>query len=295
MKVNDRLFKGILVMLGILVIAGYAFVSYLRLDEPVFLEHYYDVEIYGDEDIYETPVNIKYITNADDEREVIGIVFPDHPDLFFQATENVYEDMNSFQWDQSYDIARGITYGPYNVRDVYLEVQGFSGVDDLNNTVLREATIFFSDSSEMTVDLGEIRLYTIESEESILYPMYSSWSSNGVGEVRYTMQEDMLLIIEDDQHNDFIDSITDIQVNGLDVTDSQEIDINEGDTLSITTVVEPPEDILHQYQLNSPMPEMTYIAEDGTLNSLRLASIYNAYPQYNFTSIYEYLRARGEI
>lgn len=39
MKSNDRLYKTSLILTGVLIAVGFAFLSHVRLDGPVFLEH----------------------------------------------------------------------------------------------------------------------------------------------------------------------------------------------------------------------------------------------------------------
>ncbi|MCC5894116.1 MAG: hypothetical protein JJU16_01510 [Alkalibacterium sp.] len=295
MKQNDKLFKGILTVVSMLVIVGYGAIIYLSLDEPVFFRHDYDVEIYEGEGTYGIPFNLNYITNASDEREVIGIVFPDYPDLYFQATENVYEGLGGFEWDQPYNQVRGITYGHYTVRDVYLEIQSMLEIEELNDIVLSESTIYFSDSSEMTVDIGEIRLYSQKAEGQSLVNPYSAGSYDGVVETTYTINEDMSLSFDNNQNNELKAVADEILVNGIDVTDAEVIDMNSGDSFSVTTIAERTDNILQDYELKSYVSDITYTAEDGTENSLRLASLSMAYPEFNFLDLYRYLSARGEL
>lgn len=295
MKQNDKIFKGILAVVSMLIVVGYGGILYLTIDEPVFFTHDYDVEIYEGEDTYGIPYNLNYITNANDEREVIGIAFPDYPDLFFQATENVYDGMGGFKWDQPYNQVRGITYGRYTVRDVYLELQSMMGIEVLNDSVLSEAIIYFSDSSEMTVDIGEIRLYSQDNEEQLPANPYSAGSYDGVVETSYTINEDISLSFESNQNHELKTVADEIQINGIDVTDAEEIEMNSGDNLSITTTAKRSDNIVQDYKLKSYISEIAYTAEDGTENSIRLPYMSMPYPEFNFWDLYRYLSARGEI
>lgn len=293
MNTNNKLFKLILALVGILVIVGYGAAFYFSLDEPVFFEHNYDLQVYEGEDRVDIPFNLSYITNADDDRVVIGMIFPEYPELLVQASESHFNRTNGFYWDQPFNEEIGVTYGRYNVRTVFIQMLNLAGVDNLSELALTEVTLYFSDSSEMTVDIGEIRLYT-EEDDQLLEQLYGYSSSEGVVEASYKVYEDISLSTID-HHTDSYNAVTEIKVNEVNQTDAEEIVIEEGDFLGVRTVGEPSENIVDDYKLTNTYPEITLTTMDGNEQSFRLPNLSHSEPDFSFFNIYRYLRAREEM
>lgn len=50
---NNKIYKIVLLTVGVLSVVGIIFNNYIKLDEPVFFEHYYDIGFYTESEDYE--------------------------------------------------------------------------------------------------------------------------------------------------------------------------------------------------------------------------------------------------
>ena len=84
---NALKISGTLILLSFLM--SVSIIYYLKLDNPVFLKSYKDIEVVENEGNYITSgydIVIKYIANIEDERMVSSIVFKDAPNLNFYVS-----------------------------------------------------------------------------------------------------------------------------------------------------------------------------------------------------------------
>lgn len=291
---NDKLFKRILIGIGSLVLIGYGLVYYFHLDEPVFLQHDYELQLTEEDDHNEIPFNLNYITNSDEERVVIGIMFPEYPDLFVQASESHFTRPDGFYWDQPFDDGVGTAYGRYTLRTIYVNMLDLEGVDDVNDFSLTKVTLYFNDSTEMTVDVGEVRLYTEEEDDQLVEQLYGDRSTDGRIEATYRIYEDLLLSSLEQDHA-FSDSTTQIKINEVDYSDADELRLDKNDIVSISTTGEPSGDSIEDFKVSNYFPKLTLTTTDGDEINPRFPHINRHDPRYSFNTIYRYLRARGEI
>lgn len=296
MKSNDRLYKISLSVTGILIAVGFAFLTHVRLDSPVFLEHYIDMNVTGDSwhSNFNMPTSLQYITNADDERVVIWVEFADYPGLQLQASENAFDVFARTGVEQSFDEQRGRHFGQYSVREVYLEVRDLPDLDEGEELHLTEATVTFSDSSTETVDIGELTISTEEATDSPLQFVYSSSTGSGQNEVIYSAEENLSLLAVDSTNFEAFSDAVHIDINGMDYQEDSEHNIQAGEQLSIVTKREFSEGD-SQFAYFSILPQLTVSTENGDEHTVRLAQAIEMEPDYSFTNIYRYLRSREDM
>lgn len=286
----------ILSLVGILIVAGYVLILHVRLDEPVFLNHYYDLEIYEDgEYLNDMPLSLNYITNVDDDRVVNHIEFPEFPELFVHVSEYGFEETGLFNMGQSQNDIPGHTYGQYSIREVFIHFQNISDVEELNDEIITQAQIYFDDSSSLMVDIGEVHLFNRTDDETPLENLQGSSSSDGTGETLYRATEDITLSSMDRSLLENVEERVDIQVNNMDYTDAEGLFVQEEDSVNITTLVQPSEELSVEYTIFDIHPAFILSAEDGTDYSQRIHSINNPQPEFSFLNLYRYLKTREEM
>lgn len=237
--------------------------------------------------------NLGYITNADDDRVVIGVEFPEYPELNVQASENGF--IHHFSWDSRQKNTPGDIYGRYSVRSVYCQIIDFPKGKDLGGVVLTQTRILFNDSSEMTVDIGEIHLYEHEPGKSPLKHVSSTGSSDGTSRTSYKVLEGITLVsIESPLMEKFQDRL-DLEINGNNPADIVKLTLQEGNILDVTSKVGPAKDIVSEYALFDMHPKLTFMGDDRSQYSQRIYNINSLSNNYSFMDLYRYIKAREAI
>lgn len=292
METNNKIFRVILVLVAILVAAGYGLVFYLKLEEPVFFHHYYDQGVYVDREHYQQDIsfNLGYITDANDDRVVIDIVFPDYPELTVQASEYGYVD--PFNWGSGTNDPLGEIYGRYSVRTVHCTIIELPNARDFDGAVLSQAKVLFSDSSEMTVDIGEIHFYRYMFGETPLEHVSSSGSSDGTGKTSYRMLENLTITDIDSPTVERFKDRVQWKVNGSNPDDAVGMTFQERTILDVTSSVGPTDDIVSEYTLFNIHPILTFTDQEGTQYTQRFLNINSLYHSHNFMDLYRYIKAR---
>ena len=118
------------------VAASYiAYAAHMRLDEPVFLTHYYDMQGF----FSGRTIRLNYITNRSDNREVTAVTFPEAPDLSFSNPQTSTID----------------TYWHHKANMVFIQTDVPYGTVILPTT-LTTAHVEFSDGTAGDFDIGQI-------------------------------------------------------------------------------------------------------------------------------------------
>lgn len=275
-------------------------IYYLKLDNPVFLKCYKDIEVVENEGRYMTTsydIAIKYISNIEDERSVVEIVFKEAPNLNFYVRENSQMGIMQF-YDYSNDNIEG--YGRYGIHTVFLNLDSHNyGYDLDDDIVLREATVTFDDGFTMDVDLGKLVLYRYKSSQENLgdeilkgYSTESSTdgrSKSGFYVSKYIQVSDIYSKLFEHTRD-----LVDFNINKVGGLDDRELIYNANDNLYFTSqfnYIDDPERKLYSYDIR---PVIYFKDRDGKEYEKRVYNVtYN--PFFNFHNIYNYLREMGEI
>ncbi|MBF4692139.1 hypothetical protein [Fusibacter ferrireducens] len=294
MAINNRIFKAILILIAVLIIAGYGLVFYLQLDEPMFFYHNYDQRVFDNESNHQDiSFNLNYITNARDNRVVIGIEFPKYPDIIIQATE--FRARNPFNWNFKAPKVPGDIYGLYSVRSVTCNLMEWPRGRALDDVVLEKAKILFSDASEIVVDIGTIQLYTERFDTIPLEPVLSSSSSDGSGKTAYKILENLTIVAVDSASMEKFKDRVQWQINTKTPEDSVGMTFQEGSALEVTSRVDSTEDIVSEYTLFDLHPKVIFMDDNGVQYTQRFYNIDSIYHNYSFIELYRYIRARRTI
>lgn len=295
METNNRIFKAIIAMFVILALTGSAFVVLLRLDEPLFFDHYYDQRVYGDKDqsYKEISFNLCYVTDAFSENVVIGLVFPEYPEIDIQVSE--YVNIPPFSWEKEQDITTGVTYGRYSIRTVTCKIIDLPEGKSLDGLILKKADILFSDSKEMSVDIGEIYLYKPSLGENPLEHISSSAGPGNTGQTSYRVLRDITITGTESLLMNKFNDRAQWKINGENPNTVVGRALHRGSTLEVTSKVDSVDDILARYTLFNIHPELKFTDAYGVHYSQRFYNIDSFYPSYSFIDLYKYLKSREAI
>lgn len=291
MKSNDRIYKIILLLTGVLMASGFAFLTHMRLEQPVFLKHYMTMQVTGDDGLSDRPLSLNYITNANDEHVVIWVEFPDYPGLQIQASENAFEVSARTGEVQSYSEQRGRHFGQYSVREVFLQVRDLPDLAEGEELHLSEAEVVFSDSSTHTVDIGELTLSKEGAAEPPLILAGISSPTDEQTEVIYNAEENLTILSVDTPYIDYISNTIELGINGVDYQEATGQTVQQGEQIRVSATrdqQEAPPD----FTVFSTHPQLLVSTDDGEEYAMRLAQAIELKPDYSFANIYNYLKTR---
>ena len=185
MEVNKKILKYGITLLIIVTFICCAIRWHLRLREPIFLKSYAQYIIDTENDSVEFP--LQYITNRDKTIFMWKISFANQPDLNVSYnTDPVMITAFVNKWDNA-DIAE-----IYSKQTVYVTIENISNYD-LETLDLSKAVAYFSDSSIVEVELGQIELIENDYKEGGLSTLSSSSSNQGESRVSYEAKHKIYL------------------------------------------------------------------------------------------------------
>ncbi|GAA0085815.1 hypothetical protein UT300007_22540 [Clostridium sp. CTA-7] len=267
----------------------------LKLDKPVFLKNYKEVEIIENGDSLSTlgyDIELKYISNREDKRKVSSITFKEEPKLNFYASENNSGGLMRF-YNYSNDNIEN--HGRYGVHTVFLNLNSQNyGYDLSNNIMLSEATITFNDGLTMDVDLGKIILYKYNNEETPLQNSGVEGSSDGNNRSMFWVTDYIRVshvyssLFEDTK------DLFDFNIDKLGSMDSMNTIYNKNEHLYFTSQFYCTDDLERKLYSYDIKPVIYFKDRSEKEYKKRIHNI-NYNPNFNFYDIYKYLRSKGEI
>lgn len=142
MNLNKKLIVIGMVLLIVLWTGNIIYYEKHAIKEPLFIKHYYDVNISGD--IFK----LYYVQNINSKDKIINIVLPEIGQQYINFAE--------------YDM--GNTNGPYyKLKVLMININNGSNnkiPDEYKNKFITKAQITFSNGKTMNVNLGKIYLYS---------------------------------------------------------------------------------------------------------------------------------------
>lgn len=290
MEKNNRIYKGILILAAVLVLAGTGIVYYFRLEQPVFFAHYYDVRV-DRESSYSEDMILRYVTNAYDRRVVTAVEFLEIPGVMLWASER---EEAIFSWEGEDDSIPGEVHGRYSVRKVY--VRNFSLPEDVeaDGKVLRKAKVRFDDGSEMTVDMGELHLYEDERRDET-HPfehVSSSSSSDGTSQTVYRILDELTVTEAENPLAERLKGRLDWRLDEKEPDEAVGSIYGERSILSVSSSVLPGEDILSAYALFDFHPVLTFTDQEGRVHTQRFYNMRSQKENHSFLGLHAYISAR---
>jgi hypothetical protein len=271
------------------------FAYFTRLKEPVFLTYCVAVSAVPSQSTgYHQPVlELQYLTNIYDSKEVTMISFLDAPDYNFIATENAQYYNNSFTFFHgSTTSQRGEAIGRYSLRTVYLYMNNYF-IDEWEGEVeLNHALISFSDGSTTQVDLGRILIYSDTSGVPALDMTSSGSLGQGVAKTTLFVREKLSNLKVESPIVAEADPVMELTINSYAYDELEALELKRGDTISIENIIKnvPGEG---GYDVYDVRPKLTYTREDGTQGFTRIYDMTQRKYLYGYMDVLRYLMGRG--
>lgn len=293
MEQNYKILKVGLIAIGITICFAALFGSYCRLDNPVFFKQYCEYYLpTEDNNDHGEFFYLQYVTNVNDNREVVSISFDEAPELLFYASEN----RNNNWFVTNSNDKKGQIYGRYSVRTVNIQINKLQ-IEDINKEYrVSKANVMFNNGENMVIDLGEICFYTPEISDEYLESNMSSSSNTGLSKTSFRVKQDITVESLNSPLMQYVENLVDIRVGETDYTSISGMQFSKGDTLNIDSLFNTPKDIESQFTFYNIKPVLKYKNKNGNMSSTRIYNI-NYIPTYdiNFYRLFMYLKVRGEI
>lgn len=291
MEVNKKILKFGIILLVIVTFICCVLRWYLRLREPVFLKSYAQYIIDTEDDSVEFP--LQYISNRDKTLFMWKISFVDHPEM------NVSVNTNSTKFPSfTYNGSNDETVDIYSKQTVYVRIDNVSNYD-LKTLDLSKAVAYFSDSSIVEVDLGQIELIEYEYKEGGLSSLSSSSSNQGDSRASYEVKHKIYLSsIVNPYAERFGDSLT-LKLKGdqwaYQLPDTNEANLKDyvlkpDETLTVSSFLDVSDHNELKYAIIDIKPLLIYKDEDGNTFEEIIYDI-NYSPYFNhWWEIYQYMK-----
>ncbi len=296
MKKEKSLLRICIILITITIVSGTAYSYLTKLKEPVFLRYCVAAcAVPSPETGYQEPVlELQYLTNSDDTREVTGLQFLEAHDYSFIATENAMFYNNSVTfYSSNTPMQRGELYGRYSLRKVYLYMNNYYLEDWKGEVELNNAQVNFNDGSSLLVNLGKILIYSDIATDPTLLMMNSSSSNQGYGETILRAQQNLndfkveSLLIDEASHK------MELTLNGLLYDDIEMLQLKKGDSLTVTSCEKSYPDKKDTYDFYDVRPRLTFTREDGSRGSVRIYDMNQRKYFYGYMDVLKYLMGRG--
>jgi hypothetical protein len=283
----------ILIVFAIVCCVGFSYLTKLR--EPVFLTYCVAVSAVPSQSTgYEQPVlELQYLTNSMDTKEVTSISFLEAPDYNFIATENAQYYNNTFTFFHgSTTSQRGEAIGRYSIRTVYLYMNNYFIGDWKGEVELNHALINFSDGSTNKVDLGRILLYSDPSQVPALDMTSSGSLGQGVAKTTLFVRETLRKLKVESPIVAEADPVMEMTINSFAYDELETLELKRGDTISIENIIRS-DSGEGGYDVYDVRPKLTYTKEDGTKGFTRIYDMTHRKYLYGYMDVLKYLMGRG--
>lgn len=292
MESNNKILKvGIILIIATLVL-GIATATYLKLDNPVFLKSYMelDLPILDNGRFGQTNFEIRYITNANDERLI------DHIE-FVEAPEDVNRNGNNLGIDMFGNFGGSIpgeTKGRYSIRSIYVTLDFNEVENTLEEIHLTKAKVHFSNGEIIETDIGDIVLYGNNNPGERYQLQYHKRPYAESSRTQGTVQEETTLIKVELPVLEEVKEFIEFKINNVDYDKIVEKTYSVGDSLVVDSMFSTPDDPILKFNTYAIHPKVTFKDEDGNLTYQFYNMEYRKHG-FEFMEIIEFLRARGEI
>ena len=294
MELNNKILKGGIILIIIILVASLGTSSYLKLDKPIFLKSYMEVDLpIHNGNIGKVEFELRYITNINDDRVVNNIEFGEVPGIYVGASEFNYGGFDFF--GNQNNSMPGQIVGRYSIRSIYVWVEGFGIENPLDEMHITKAKIHFNNGESMEVEIGDIILYGYNNTGEHFEFQSGTSSSDGTSNNQLKVKKDITLLEVDssllEQTKDFVE----LKIGNVSYDKISGIKYSQGDNLRIDTLFKTPEDPILKFYNYSIHPKLIFKDNEGNIFTHR---VYNVdYKNYNFefNEIVNFLRARGEI
>nr|WP_307991390.1 hypothetical protein [uncultured Niameybacter sp.] len=195
-------YRKLFISIGLSVIAfilNSILFNYMRLEQPIFLKHYYEIQLEEG-----SGFNIYCIMNNEDDKEVVRLEFPE-----LNSDEHVFKvnKGNSFSLNSHHD-----------QKEYWIDYHYMGTSDPLLEEIhLKEARITFNNGEKSNIPIGEIVFYSpqrgIENRRPLKYT-FSRASSLGEITSQATITEDVEVLEGKSTLDYLVNDLIELKING---------------------------------------------------------------------------------
>ena len=296
MKTNQLALRiGVIIM--ILMAVFYLLFSYITdLNSPVFLRYCMDVEIpYVDnQSNYSNYFCLDYFTNTTERSNVVGISFPEVPELIFSASESFYQ--SGFMNYDSSGSAYGRKYGRYSYRTVYVYFNYLDQVEWSGEKVVHKANIQLNNGETHTVDIGTIVFYRDQRNlDQYIENISKQSSSYGLAEVEFQINPKIKVLSIKSDSLEIAEDISSFRINDYNYKDFPPKDYENKGIINVSYQVSgfnTPKGTFDYYDIR---PKLYYEDPDGNIKYYRMVCNTDVRFFGKFWDVLLYLVGRGVI
>lgn len=290
MQRNKKILQFGLVMLILSLLLSVGLVTYTRLDQPVFLYNFKEIDIQSVEGYYsQRHTTFSYITNAGDSRHVVDISFPGAEAVELRVTDTSTQLTPEFTHN----------YGHYTVRDVSVMIGDLDIINSFEPLELSMGTVTLDNGETLEVDFGRVVLTNYGKKSPLTQFITSSLSgtSDGVNQdisiVRAT--EDIRLIAVESPLFQDLGSRLSVEINGIALKDVTGTMFRKGDNITVITTITPTNAPKSNYSSYEFQPIFTWQDEKGELHTQILTGMNYSPYRFQLSGILKYLKERGVL
>lgn len=283
---NSTILKFGSIAIVLLFIVNIVYYMQLRIDEPVFLRHYYELYIQNG-----TFLNIYYISDSANEREIYRIEFPQMPEEFAYLSNN---GMYSEGFGK-YERAKFAHYKFNNIMGtLYYDPETES--ENLESVVLDKAIIYYSNGEKQEVDIGKIILHKNYKHDSFIDNAYNSSSSDFTSSTGIRPTKDITIMSITSELDDETNGFLRQTLNGVDFFNLIfPMKAKAGDNMDIESKFLYNTNDIRKYNAYEVQQTINAMDEEGNIVIKRILNI-NYEPTEAFlkeSGIIQYLKVRG--
>ena len=242
-----------------------------RLEEPVFLSHYYSVPM---EDWIS--LEFSYIANRDEEKVIHSVRLPE------------VGDTEGDPW--------GSTREEFGVYSLYRTSIEFYFPEDMLDAdlIFTEMEITWQDGTQTTADIGEVHLYEDAAGNSVLQVTGSGTDSEGRAYTKWQTQEDVeILGVTHYGENRFSDVIK--LVGEEDKPQEFPVSLEAGDFFWMDDYFDIPQGDYRRQEVVGIRPLLQVKETDGSIRYVPMEEAVEHSPNLGFRQIYRILKMKGAI
>lgn len=251
---------------------------WLHLDEPVFLKHFYEIDINGG-----SYIDMHYITNANDNRKITGISFDKIRGGVFVVNEN--------------NVYSGAHY-KYNELMIEFRRVGEDYTEEGNeeSVVLNKALIKYDNGDRQAVDIGKIVLHKNMGGYSFFDGSKSSSSNNFTSRTELKANRDCSIEGIESAFDEETEGFTEFTMNDVKADELKyPVRVKKGESLSFSCKFYYDSDDSRKYNVYG-LQKIMIVSDSEGVKGRELIGNQDYYPAeilLNESGIIEYLKYVG--
>jgi hypothetical protein len=299
MDLNKKIIRVGFIIIGIALVIGILFLNITKLKKPVFLHHYLEYCISSNDTRGSKYLELYYIANVEDNRNIVDISFEEAPHIRFGVSSDLYYWIGANPFSVNWNgLNRKKDVGRYQIRTLYVTIDAtnLSKIED--NLSLSNAKVTFHNGESIHVNIGTISFIHNDNVTERLSSRIRSAPEDDVSQVEYAVKSTMTILdFKGSALNEKI-KIVEMTLNNRKKEEVKGMNLSTGEKVNINTSFTVPKKVAKILTVYELRPIIQYRLEAGSEFKQILDQInYNPIQKsnYNLLTILQYLKARGEI